>query len=561
MNPDLKGKWGKYIIQQAKDVLKKYPEVDGIFYDRMDYWNYDFAHNDGITMIDNKPAYMLGFALEKINKKIFDIFHKSGKAIWGNDPTSIEVCKNLDGIMAEGSLRNLYKLQYLALVRPLIYLPYDKTPKETEEKLKHSLVCGAFPSITYGGEECQKLDEKYRPLFELMRNRKWVLTSNPIEVPERFMANIFQIPDSNYVAVIISPEKSQLVAHPYEYNIPVRINLPDAKVIKYAYLLSGDWDGIVILNFKKEDNSINISIPKHLSTSVIYLSRKEEFKNPLTSVPVLIEDPIFFSPVEDIFIQNSLADTIKFYFINNTSQKKWFQLQGDHIKGNGWIEPLKMMALNPYETRIIPLIISARNDGLIKLTALVNNDTIEKVFTVKASLVHENGDLFYEDFKNGMKNWIINSGKWEIDNGIATGSGLSHFAYIKNNEWRDYVFEVKTRIKGSDNPSVDWLKSYIFFRVQDERNFYRFGIHGDAGVIDLYKYVAGKWVLLANSRFEPELDKWYVLRIEAKGKKLIGYINGGKIIEVCDDTFAYGGIGIGVLEDNMRCEYREVIVK
>ncbi len=171
MNPDPAGAWGKYIINQANDLVKKYPEVDGVFYDRMDYWKYDFAHDDGITMIDDKPTYMLGFALEKINGKIFDIFHKNKKGIWGNGPTSIEVCKNLDGIMAETSLSMLQKIQYLGLVRPIIFLAYDRKPEDTENKLKNALLCGAFPSITYGGEECQKLDEKYRSLFDLIKNR------------------------------------------------------------------------------------------------------------------------------------------------------------------------------------------------------------------------------------------------------------------------------------------------------------------------------------------------------------------------------------------------------
>lgn len=561
MNPDPKGKWGKYIINQAKEILKKYPQIDGIFYDRMDYWNYDFAHNDGRTMIDGKSVYMLGFALEKIDEKIFDMFHKKGKAIWGNGPTSIEVCKNLDGIMAEGSLRNLYRLQYLCLVRPLIYLPYDKTPKETEEKLKHSLVCGAFPSITYGGEECQKLDEKYRPLFELIKNRKWVLTSNPIEVPERFRANIFQTADSNYVAVIISPEKSQLVPHPFEYNIPVTVNLPDAQEIKNAYLLSGDWNGVVGLSFKEDGNKINISIPAHLSSSLIYLSKKEKFKNALTTIPVLIEEPISFVPTEDIFIQSMTGDLVKFYFTNNTHQKLIFELQAVFIKGDGWAKPPKKIILNSYETKIMPLIIGAKGNGEIKLKVLFNNKSIEKIFSLKASLVHEDDDLFYDDFKEEMKKWTVNRGKWDVLNGIAQGSGPSHFALIKNNNWQDYMFEVKTRIKGSDDPSVDWLKSYIFFRLQDEKNFYRFGIHGDAGVIDLYKCVDGKWILLAKSLFEPELEKWYALRIEAKGTKFAGYINGEKIIEANDNTFASGGIGIGVLEDGMRCEYKDIVVK
>jgi len=560
MNPEPGSKWGKHIIQQAKKVIKEYPKIDGVFYDRMDYWNYDFAHDDGITMIDGNPAYMLSFALEKMNEKIFDIFHKKGKAIWGNGPTSIEVCKNLDGIMAEGSLHNLYKLQYLSLVRPLIYLPYDKKPEETEEKLKHSLVCGAFPSITYGGAECQKLDEKYRPLFELIKGRKWVLTSNPIEVSKRFKANIFQTPDSNYVAVIINPEKSQLIPHPFEYNIPVTISLPDVQEIKNVYLLSGDWTGVVALSFKRDDNKINISVPIHLSSSVVYLSKNEKFKNALTTVPVLIREPVSFAPIEDIFIQSINGDSVKFYFTNNTNQKLTFQLQAVFIKGDGWAKLPKKIILNDYETKIIPLIIGTKSNSEIKLKVLFNDRAIEKIFSVKTGLVHEDEDLFYDDFREGMKKWTIVNGAWKTSNGIAQASGPSHFAYIKR-DWPDYVVQAKARCLGSDDPRVDWLKSYIFFRLKDEKNFYRFGIHGDAGVIDLYKCVNGEWILLASSQFEPKTGKWYTLRIDIKGTKITGYLNGEEVLQISDSTFSSGGIGIGVLEDGMRCEYWDITVK
>ena len=61
--------------------------------------------------------------------------------------------------------------------------------------------------------------------------------------------------------------------------------------------------------------------------------------------------------------------------------------------------------------------------------------------------------------------------------------------------------------------------------------------------------------------FIPKKNKWYALKIQVKGTKIAGYIDGDKIIEVNDDTFSTGGIGIGVLEDAMRCEYKNIVVK
>jgi len=627
MNPDPMSKWGKYIIHQANNLIKKYPEIDGIFYDRMDYWNYDLAHDDGITMIDNRP-----FAMEKINEQIFQIFHKNNKGIWGNGPSSIEVCKNLDGIMAETSLSMLQKIQFLGLVRPIIFLAYDRNAKDTENKLKNALICGAFPSITYGDIECQKLDEKYIPLFDLIKNRRWVLSNKPIEIPEGFRGNIFRTPDGNYTITIIKPEKSQLIPHPFEYNTLVTVNVPDAHKIQYAYVLSGDWAGINALDFSKGNGSIKISLPYHLSSSLIYLTKKREYDLVRISSPILIkgeiENLIFFidnfakrgvhvleietpwfketenltsdmitfrtivpkdiegeveikvryngtehklscwvvdaisiTPKEDIFIKFDEGENILFYITNNLNRKVSIDLSGRFIKGTGKVKKTALVVLQPLENKEIKIPIVTKTEGTFELTAVTEEQKIKELFPLKAGLFFSKNDLFHDDFKNGMEKWTLNRGKWNVVNDIVEGIGSSHFAFIKNIGWKNYEFEVRTKILGSDNPAVDWLKSYIFFRLQDEENFYRFGIHGDAGVVDLYKYVKGEWIRLGSSFFKPERNKWYALRVRVKDTKIVGYINGEVVIETNDNTFSTGGIGIGVLEDGMKCNYKDIVVK
>jgi hypothetical protein len=630
MNPDPTSKWGEYIINQAEDLMRKYPTIDGIFFDRMDYWKYDFAHSDVTTMIDDTPSYMLGFALEKINEAIFDIFHKNKKGIWGNVPTSIEVCKNLDGIMVEVWPSALYKTQYLGIVRPIIFLPKDKTLKETETKLKNALLCGAYPSITFGDVECQKLDEKYVPLFDFLKNREWVLSKNPIETPEGFKGNIFRTPTGDYVVVIISLQKSQLVPHPFEYNIPITINVPNAEEIKYAHLLSGDWEGINSLGFRIIGKSIKINLPFHLSSSMIHLTKDKKFPFVRLSPPILIKgkkeelvfqirdlnniksdsfeintpwfeatkkfssdiialgtvipesvdgevaititytdkehkmscwilDPISIAPKEAIFI-HEVNQSVPFMMTNNLNRKVTVELDGAFSKGLGKINIPQKITMQPFESMNNHFHITTETDGEIYLDIKAEGKTVKHSFSLKTILSPGANDLFFENFNQGMNNWTINRGEWKILNGIAHGSGSSHFAFLKNS-WGDYIFEITTRCIGSDDPAVDWLKSYIFFRLQDEKNFYRFGIHGDAGIIDLHKCVDGNWIRIGSSVFNPEKDKWYALKIQVKGTKIFGFINSVKFIEADDNTFLTGGIGIGVLEDAMKCDYKNIIVK
>ncbi len=627
MNPDPKSSWGRYIIGQAKKLIKRYPEVDGIFYDRMDYNKFDFAHKDGVTMKNARPAYMLGFALERMNKKIFDIFHNNNKGIWGNGPTSIEVCKGLDGIMAEGNILNLYRLQYLCLTRPLIYFPHDRKPDETEEKLKNSIFCGASPAVTSGGKICQRLDDKYRPLFELLKSREWALNTRISQIPAGLKSNIFKTPDADYIIVIMNPEKSQLGFHPFDYNIPISIQIPDNQAIKYAYFLSGDWYGVNKIDFKKALDKIKIRLPSNLATSLIYLTRKIKYNLTRLSSPILIKgvdneisftlekidpgditlqtpwsikrktashlvkfkikvpadargeedfvviyknkrhkfsfwlvDPVDIIPGKDIFIRFKEGEKIPFYVVNNLNRTVSINGKVSSINTPNTLFEINQLSLKPQSSKLIDIYIPPEDSGFIQAELNFDDLIIKRRFKVHTALFHSKDDLFFDDFKNGMKRWTIIRGKWRTTAGKVKGSGSSHFAFIKT-DWQNYKFEVMTRCLGSKNPSVTWLKAYIFFRLQDEKNFYRFGIHGDYGIVDLFKCVDGKWIRLGTRQFLPEREKWYVLRVDLQNDIISGYLDGKKVIEVRDRTFTRGGIGIGVLEDDMVCEYQNIVVK
>jgi hypothetical protein len=632
MNPDPQNEWGKYIIDQAEAILKKYHQIDGIFYDRMDYKDFDFAHSDGITMLNNKPAYMLGFAQERINEILFDLVHKNNKGIWGNGPTSIEVCKNLDGIMAERKLDYLYKIQYLGCARPIIFLPYDSSPRDTEDKLKHSLLCGAFPSTTYGGDECKYLEEKHAPLFELIRAKKWVLTANPLDTIPGNRRNIFRTPDGDYVVVVVNLNKSQLMPHPFEYKLLITVNVPDAYSINYAHILSGDLQGVNLVNFSRTGSKISIVLPQHLSSSVLYLTKTKKFDVLRLSSPILLKgrnerlifglsevsegkpsvleitmpwdrqsrkvessevefqtfvppdvngevnirlrykgrdyifsswvlDEISLAPVEEIFVHLKDGENIPFYCVNNSDKNVTIDLSGSSITHRGRVETPKKITLGPFEHKNISVFVKTDINDRLKLTVHLRDKEISNYYDVETGLAFSASNLFHDDFRQGMNKWKLKSGEWTVENGTARGCGQSHWAIVHNAEWSDYTYEVSTRCKGSDDPRIDWLKSYIFFRIKDDNNFYRFGIHGDADVVDLYARVNGKWKKISSAPFKPQKDKWYTLRIQAEGTAIRGYIDGTKILDVNDKTFRNGGIGIGVLEDAMICEYRDVTVK
>lgn len=629
MNPDPKGRWGYYILDQAREILATFPEIDGIFYDRVDYAAYDFAHDDGLTMIEGRPVYMLAFGQEKINEAISDIYQSKRKAIWGNVPTSVEACKNLDGIMAEKNLRYLKRLQYLGLVKPIVYLPYDGIPEATENKLKDALLYGATISVTYGGLTEERLESKYKHIFDLLRNRSWVLNAFCFELPDELVGNLYRTPDSNYVLIIISPEKFQVRNHPFDYNKPITVRIPDTREIDHAYVLSGDWRGVSEINFQKENHSLKINLPFHLASSAIYLTREKEYdlvrlspptltRNRYNKITFLIDntfhqstielrtpweqqsliaesdtitfsiyvpdkakgeneilvcakgvnyfftswvvEPVSIVPKERIFIHHREGENIPFYISNNLATPLKVAAYGTFAEGEGSIVVPKMINLSDHETRIVNMHITAQTAGTARI--IVSYDSIDIAVNerVYACLAFAGDATFHEDFSSGLDRWITRTGTWNTSKQTAHASGVAHFAYI-NSDWENYIFEATVRCQGSSNPNVDWLKSYIFFRLQDENNYYRYGIQGETGVLSLYKRIDGQWRQLRTAPFTPEKNKWYTLRVQVDGDRITCFIDNQRIMALNDSSFRHGGIGLGVLEDSQKCEYKNIYVK
>ena len=278
MNPDPAFAWGKHIAAQIEKVPEKYPVLDGIFYDRDDYRYYDYAHDDGVTMDLDAPVYMLGFAQQQINDVVTGVLRKHKMGIFTNSPTSVEVVKYIDGIMCETPGWAACH-QYLGIARPMVLLPYffettsyDTTPKETEAKMQLALSMGYFPSLTYGGDECKAIDARYRPLFDLMGGREWVLSPRPLILPEGMSGNIFRSPKGDYILTVVDFKKSHVAGDAPTHDVTVEISVPDAGEIGCCYSLSGDGIEGSVLLITRDGQTIRATLPEHLACSMLVFS-------------------------------------------------------------------------------------------------------------------------------------------------------------------------------------------------------------------------------------------------------------------------------------------------
>jgi hypothetical protein len=228
MNPDPDLGWGRYILSQVEGILEDYPNCDGIFFDELHYRHWDFAHDDGVTMVNNKPCYMLGFAMKRLAERIGKLVHARGKAVWGNGPTSLEVMEHIDGYMAEHSSTWMGTIQYYGLEKPMVLLFGDQPVEVIKEGFKKLLLCGGQPDVLWkfdlprrlSGDNKQtrplipaadsqrmELCRSFAPLLKQIKGRSWVLHPQPLQLPEKVQGNVFQRLDDAVVVTVSSDIK------------------------------------------------------------------------------------------------------------------------------------------------------------------------------------------------------------------------------------------------------------------------------------------------------------------------------------------------------------------
>jgi len=261
-------------------------------YTQIHYRCFDFAHDDGITMINNKPCYIFGFGMEKLAKEICNIVHQQRKAVWCNGPTSLEVMKHIDGFMAEGAHWSwLGSVQYLGLKKPLVALQQVRNSRDHERVLKHCLLTGAQPSVPWKLEgekglfgeskethklipdtriQIKCLFSAYTPLLNLLKKRVWVCEAHALTLSPGVKGNIFKV-GNNYVVTIVSMDKSIFDTNVFPERIEVLIRLSDASKIKKATLFSVNSQEKKEVTVELKEDQAKMMIPNHLTSSLILI--------------------------------------------------------------------------------------------------------------------------------------------------------------------------------------------------------------------------------------------------------------------------------------------------
>ena len=226
-----------------------------MFLDQLCYQCLDFAHFDGKTAVQDKPAAEYGVSYEWNLAKLSEKLHGAGKLIWANGPFDIEAGRWTDGVMSEGTSGISETHKYLCFRKPILVHTYPTDEFKTESMLRYCMTAGA--SWSYGGSstlrnppeqtpEIRKLFAEYLPLIEPLLSAEILLEPDPFKLPPSCKGEIFRDKNNGEYLLTVLPQTRASV-------LPVKINIPHGTAVFYRGTGDTGWNK---LNF--EENTLNI---------------------------------------------------------------------------------------------------------------------------------------------------------------------------------------------------------------------------------------------------------------------------------------------------------------
>ncbi len=282
MNADMSLPWAEHCIGQVEKLLEAYPEIDGFYLDCFLHRELDFAHDDGITMVDDKPCYNINFAYDRITENIVERLHSRGLVNFANKPRTIQQTKGIDCVLLEGRGKEAIARQFfLCIARPMIYMWMDGRSlngRSEEEYLKQCLLYGAFPQVSWYHNvatdeewtEIVEIYQSYLPLIERLRGRRLAFDPDPLQLPPDVQGEMFVNPNGDYVISIISENLSVRDCPGVGKELEVRIK-PKEPIQEVFLMLPGD-EKPQRTHFRKEGESISISITEYRCAALIELT-------------------------------------------------------------------------------------------------------------------------------------------------------------------------------------------------------------------------------------------------------------------------------------------------
>ncbi|MGB9607769.1 MAG: alpha-L-arabinofuranosidase C-terminal domain-containing protein, partial [bacterium] len=145
--------------------------------------------------------------------------------------------------------------------------------------------------------------------------------------------------------------------------------------------------------------------------------------------------------------------------------------------------------------------------------------------------VFKGEDVLYQaDFEKGLEGWRIVSGDWQVEEGALQqkSSEVDRRIVLTNAGWSDYTISLKARKLGGAEGFL------IMFAVKDDNNWFWWNIGGWGNTRHAVEMCLGgsKSVVSEMVEGSVEVGRWYDIKIELKGNKVLCYLDGRLIHDI-----------------------------
>jgi len=210
LNADRRTSYGKFCDQSIPKILAEYPQLVGFFLDCFRHYEIDYAHDDGVTVVDNRPAYSVNFSYDWITSRMKQHMRATGRpmAIFANKPQTIRSMRHVDGVLLEGDGDQAEEKYFWPCIAKPNFFMWTSNRHRTDENLRRAVLHGSFPKAARDRDRPPKetvaLYRKYLPLYEQFRRRVLCFEADPLRVPRGARGKLYTVADG-YVAGIATP--------------------------------------------------------------------------------------------------------------------------------------------------------------------------------------------------------------------------------------------------------------------------------------------------------------------------------------------------------------------
>ncbi len=273
--------FGSHQLDQMDRLTRMYPEIAGVALDNWNYAGIDFGHDDGVTMVNNQTAANLNFTQQRMIAAIAGKMHATGRFVFTNKGRTIESFRGVDTVLTEAQGHQTYgTFAYMNLHRCVTPCEYKsrEDAKYAEYVLKYVLVWGGQLSH-FEAESDPEQSLAYKPLYDCIRNQRWVFTPDPLTVPAGCQGQIFRIDprspwNAGTVAVtLVRPDVSWRDGK-RKRNLKVKVRLPDGGRFKKAFWIGveSSAQGPVRCKISRKQGEITVELPPVGAAGVVQLS-------------------------------------------------------------------------------------------------------------------------------------------------------------------------------------------------------------------------------------------------------------------------------------------------